>query len=418
MPWKERYAMDLRHEFVVRAMAKEQSFAALCREYGISEKTGYKWVTRYDREGYGGLGDRPRRPVSSPGELGEGVVCEIVRLKQAHMGWGPRKIRDVYGKKHGWEVVPSESSFKRVLDRAGLVERRRRRSSEHGGRLTDGRAAQGPNDVWTVDFKGYWYTPDGARCAPLTVRDDYSRYVLCTAVPPDARTATVRAEFEKLFRRYGLPARIRSDNGAPFAARWAPLGLSRLSAWWVVLGIDLDRITPGRPAENGRHERMHRDIAHEVERHKAGDLKSQVAALEVWRETFNRERPHEALGMRCPAEVYVRSSRPYRGTPDRLQYPDGYLQRRVNPAGCIRIEGAALRISHALIGWDVGLRPAGPASYSVHFGRLCLGLLDLDTESFHPSTPEPTPPHSGSAPAHARQHSPSRKEDRLDSATP
>lgn len=418
MPWKERYAMDLRHEFVVRAMAREESFAALCREYGVSEKTGYKWVKRYDDEGYGGLGDRSRRPMSSPGELGEGVVCEIVRLKGAHMGWGPRKIREVYARKHDGEGVPSESSFKRVLDRAGLVEKRRRRSSEHGGRLTDGRAAQGPNDVWTVDFKGYWYTPDGERCAPLTVRDDYSRYVLCTAVPTDARTATVRVEFERLFRRYGLPARIRSDNGAPFASRWAPLGLSRLSAWWVVLGIDLDRITPGHPSENGRHERMHRDIAHEVERHKTGDLKSQVAALEVWRETFNRERPHEALGMRCPAEVYVRSDRRYHGTPDCVQYPEGYLQRRVNAIGRITIEGLSLPVTQALAGWDVGLKPAGPTSYTVHFGRLCLGLVDLRTESFRPSTPQPTSTQPKLASAHAYQNLTSRKEKCLDITTP
>lgn len=418
MPWKERYAMDMRHEFVVRAMAREMSFAALCREYGVAEKTGYKWVKRYDREGFGGLGDRSRRPRRSPEEVGEGVVCEIVRLKHAHMGWGPRKIREVYARKHGGEEVPSESSFKRVLDRAGLVEKRRRRLSERGGRLTDRRAAEGPNDVWTVDFKGYWYMPDGERCAPLTVRDDYSRYVLCAAVPADARTQTVRAEFEKLFRRYGLPARIRSDNGSPFASRWAPLGLSRLSAWWVVLGIDLDRITPGRPSENGGHERMHRDIAHEVERHKTGDLKSQVAALEVWRESFNRERPHEALGMRCPAEVYVRSDRRYHGTPDCVQYPDGYLQRRVSASGQITIEGLSLPVTQALAGWDVGLKPEGPASYTVHFGRLCLGLVDLGTESFHAATPVAPRIQPDTAGAHARQHNTSRKDCGLDNSTP
>ena len=402
MPWKERYAMDLRHEFVVRALHEEMSFAALCREYGISVKTGYKWVKRYDDEGYGGLGDRSRRPHSSPEELGEGVVCEMVRLKHAHMGWGPRKIRDVYARRHEGVVVPSESSFKRVLDRAGLVQKRRRRPSAQSGRLTDRRPAQEPNDLWTVDFKGHWYTPSGERCLPLTVRDDYSRYVLCAAVPGDARTPTVRAEFEKLFRRYGLPARIRSDNGAPFASVRAPLGLSRLSAWWVALGIDLDRITPGRPSENGGHERMHRDIAHEVERHVDGDLQSQSAALEVWREAFNRERPHEALGMRRPAEVYTRSPRRYTGTPDRLQYPDGYLDRQVNPTGCICLEHVLVYLTSALGGWNVGLKPAGGRTYTVYFGRLCLGLVDLETESFQPAVPLAPLDPSASAGAHAR----------------
>ena len=399
MPWKERYAMDLRHEFVARAMHEGGSFAALCREYGISGKTGYKWMKRYDQEGYGGLGDRSRRPHRSPEELGEGVVCEIVRLKQAHGGWGPRKIREVYARRHGGVGVPSESSFKRILDKAGLVQKRRRRPSGGSGRLTDRRPAQGPNDLWTVDFKGYWYTPDGERCAPLTVRDDYSRYVLCAAVPADARTPTVRAEFERLFRRYGLPARIRSDNGAPFASRCAPLGLSRLSVWWVALGIDLDRITPGRPSENGGHERMHRDIAHEVERHADGDLKSQAAVLELWREAFNRERPHEALGMRRPAEVYTRSPRRYEGTPDRMQYPEGYVDRQVNHRGHIRLERVTVYLSAALGGWNVGLKPAGGRTYTVHFGRLYLGLVDLETESFQPAVP-PAPPNS-SAPAGA-----------------
>ena len=179
-----------------------------------------------------------------------------MRLKLAHPNWGPRKIREIHARLHGAGSTPSESSFKRVLDRAGLVGRRRVRRSEDGGRLQSRAPAERPNDVWTVDFKGWWYTPSGERCEPLTVRDAHSRYVLCASLPADGRTATVRAEFERLFRKYGLPATIRSDNGAPFAARRSPLGLSRLSAWWVALGIDLDRIDPGRPDQNGRNAAM------------------------------------------------------------------------------------------------------------------------------------------------------------------
>jgi hypothetical protein len=270
----------------------------------------------------------------------------------------------------------------------------------------DRRPAEGPNDLWTVDFKGHWYTPDGGRCSPLTVRDEYSRYVLCASVPADGRTETVRAEFDRLFGRYGLPGRIRSDNGSPFASRSAPLGLSRLSAWWTVLGIDLDRIAPGRPSENGSHERMHRDIAHEVERRAEADLASQAAALDVWRESFNRERPHEALGMRCPAEVYRRSPRRYRGTPDRLEYPEGYLTRRVQGCGVISLGHAIIAVSAAVAGWDVGLKPLRTDAYTVHFGRLCLGHIDLGTESFRPAR--------GDADAPARQHRKNGKEASVD----
>ena len=239
-----------------------------------------------------------------------------------------------------------------------------------------------PNDIWTVDFKGWWYTPQGERCEPLTVRDDFSRYVLCASVPGNARTETVKTEFERLFDKHGLPCTIRSDNGVPFAMTRAPLGLSRLSAWWLVLGIDLDRIDLGCPSQNGGHERMHRDIANELEGEIQGDLRQQAAALETWRCEFNQERPHEALGMRCPAELYRNSKRSYEGTPERLDYPSQYRQRQVHRTGTIRVDGTVIRISSALAGWNVGLKASRPGAYSVHFGRLCVGQIELGTESF------------------------------------
>lgn len=382
MPWKERNVMNLRFEFVLRALHEQIPFSVLCREYGISPKTGYKWKQRFLERGASGLGDRSRRPESSPGELSEAVVCEIVRLKQAHVMWGPRKIRELYARKHPGADPPSESSFKRVLDKAGLVQRRRRRPSREGGRIQTRAPADNPNDVWTVDFKGWWYTPDKQRCEPLTVRDAFSRYVLCASAPGNARSDTVRQEFERLFEKYGLPGTIRSDNGCPFAVSSSPLGLSRLSAWWVALGIDLDRIDPGRPYQNGAHERMHLDIALELERRVDGDLETLAKALQVWRHAFNHERPHEALGMRCPAEVYKRSPRRYRGTPDRLDYPAGYLDRKVHHSGTIALRGTSIGISRALRGWNVGLKPVEPGCFSVYFGRLCLGRIDLSTESF------------------------------------
>lgn len=375
---------NLRYEFVLRSLQEGISFRALCGEYGIQPKTGYKWQRRFLEEGAAGLSDRSRRPGSHAAALKEGVICEIVRLKQAHLNWGPRKLREVYARQHPTRKLPSESSFKRVLQKAGLVQKRRRRPSHQSGRLQSRVTSQSPNHIWTVDFKGWWYTREGERCEPLTVRDDFSRYVLCVCVPGNARTETVQREFERLFDKHGLPHTIRSDNGVPFAMTMPPLGLSRLSAWWLALGIDLDRIAPGCPSQNGRHERMHRDIASELEGQIQGNLGQQAAALETWRCEFNQDRPHEALGMRCPAELYHNSQRSYEGTPQRLDYPSQYRQRQVHVTGRIQIDGVAIRLTSALAGWNVGLKAKTPSSFSVHFGRLCLGQVDLRTESFSP----------------------------------
>jgi transposase InsO family protein len=229
MPWKETDAMNERSEFVLRAIATD-NFRELCREYGISPKTGYKWKERFLEEGLAGMAEQSRRPDKSPKGLVESVVCEIIRIKEAHRTWGPRKIRQLYARVHGRPTTPSESSFKRVLERAGLVEKRRLRKREESGRLHSGRRASGPNEVWTVDFKGSWHGAKGGRCEPLTVRDEYSRYVLDLRRLEDARTQTVRARFEELFRQHGLPGSIRSDNGPPFASVHGLLGLTRLSA--------------------------------------------------------------------------------------------------------------------------------------------------------------------------------------------
>ncbi len=382
MPWKEASVTDLRYEFVRRALREEEPFAALCREYGIATKTGYKWKRRFIRGGRPALLDAPRRPDGSPRALSEAVVCEVVRLKEAHRTWGPAKLRELYRRAHPAQDLPSLSTFKRVLDRAGLVKKRRRRRSGTTGRLSHRVVALRPHDVWTVDFKGWWRTRDGAYCEPLTVRDAFSRYVLCALPLASRRTETVKAVFEALFRTEGMPGCIRSDNGSPFAGRGAPLGLSRLSVWWLSLGIDLDRIAPGRPGENGGHERMHRDIWEDMELNPRETVPEQAAALEVWRRTFNEERPHESLGMRRPADLYHRSERVYTGTPDRLDYPAGLLCRRVSKVGQIRLHRAQIFLSMALCGWDVGLKLQKDGTYEVSFGRDCLGRVDPLTASF------------------------------------
>lgn len=378
--------MNERSEFVLRAIATD-NFRELCREYGISPKTGYKWKERFLEQGLGGMTEQSRRPDKSPNGLVESVVCEIIRIKQAHRTWGPRKIRELYARVHGRAATPSESSFKRVLERAGLVEKRRLRPREQSGRLHSGRQASAPNEVWTVDFKGSWHGAQGGRCEPLTVRDEFSRYVLDLRRLEDARTQTVRARFEELFRRHGLPGAIRSDNGPPFASVHGLLGLTRLSAWWLALGIDLERGRPGCPQDNGAHERLHLDIARELE---AARLGEEQAVLDTWRKTFNEERPHEALSMRCPAEVYARSPRTFSGQIDDLNYP-GMRPLRVTNAGCINLREQWIFISGALAGWSIGLEAISETIWNVWFGRLRIGQIDGQTMSFKSADPTSLP---------------------------
>lgn len=372
--------MNQRIEFVLKAMQTD-NFRALCSEYGISPKTGYKWRERFIQDGLAGMSELSRRPRSSPDGLSEAVVCEMIRIKQKHLAWGPRKVRAIYSRTH--QETPSESSFKRVLERAGYTQKRRLRSRQQAGRLHSGRRAQAPNEVWTVDFKGWWYGAQGSRCEPLTVRDEFSRYVLDLRIMPDARTGTVRRSFEKLFENNGLPGAIRSDNGAPFASRTGILGLTQLSAWWIALGIDLERGRPGCPQDNGAHERLHLDIHLELERQRLGE---QQALLDQWRETFNQERPHESLGMKFPKEVYQRSSRRYEGTPEDLEYP-GMETRVVQAAGTINWRQQKIPVSHALIGWSVGIEPTSKSGFwNVWFGNLLLGQMEPATASLHRAT--------------------------------
>lgn len=367
--------MDLRKEFVLKAM-HTSNFRELCREYGISTKTGYKWRERLLRLGYERMGELSRRPRSHANQLPEAVICDIVKLKLAHPRWGPRKLRAIYQRLPA--ELPSESSFKRVLDRAGLVQERRLRRRSEAGRISSGRKATAPNEIWSVDFKGWWHGANGQRCEPLTVRDECTRYVLEIRAVADATTQTVRVCFERLFERYGLPQVIRSDNGAPFASPTGVLGLSRLSAWWMALGIDLERSRPGCPQDNGAHERLHLDIERELR----GE--QQQASFDEWRRTFNQERPHEALGMKRPAELYQPSARKFEGTPEDLIYPK-MQRRRVNKTGFIRYGKHSVFISSALSGWSVGVEPSEQGKFNIYFGRLLVGQYDESTVSFERS---------------------------------
>jgi len=374
MPWKRSEPMEQRTEFALKAL-KSENFRALCQEYGISTKTGYKWREGFLSRGIAGLAEESRRPRSSPQQLKEEEVCQIVRLKFAHPYWGPRKIRELYLRQHG--EVASLSSFKRVLEAAGLTQRRKRRRATEAGRLSSGAKAKAVNEIWTVDFKGWWHGTEG-RCEPLTVRDEFSRYLLELRQVPNARSHTVQESFEKLFQRHGLPQAIRSDNGTPFASRSAVLGLSRLSAWWVALGINLERSRPGKPQDNGAHERLHRDISQALEC--LGQNVSQEA-LDLWRHQFNYQRPHEALELRCPGDLYHNSNRKYPGAVQELVY-EGMTARRVNHNGCIRWKDHSLFVSQSLSGWNVGLKSAQNQTIELWFAQLLLGHLDPATISF------------------------------------
>ena len=379
MPWSVPNVVEQRTEFVLRSFETNVNFATLCRDFGISRKTGYKWRQRFEAEGFAGLHDQSRRPHGHSASLPEEVVCELVRLKTAHPGWGPRKICELYATRHS--QGPSESSVKRVLGKAGLTEKRRRpRRTTDSGRLTARRKPTKPNEVWTVDFKGWWPTSRGKRCEPLTIRDEHSRYMLAVDALSTTKGAVVKACFERAFARYGLPEVIRSDNGTPFASASSPLGISRLSAWWLMLGIDLDRIQPGRPDQNGGHERMHRDIKRELQGKIEGDLRDHQAAFDVWRKEFNHVRPHEAINMKRPAELYEKSCRklPTRLLP--MDYSPDMLTRCVGPRGTISIENVPIFLTASLGGWTVGLKPAANDCFDLWFAHLRLGVLDLSSQ--------------------------------------
>ena len=388
MPWKEKEAVNLREEFVLKAMGQTSSVSQLCGEYGISRKTGYKWMARFREQGLGGLRNASRKPARSPGALPEETVCELLRIKRGvPAAWGPKKVLAVYRRTHGEKDSPSLSSVKRVMEKVGLVTRRRRRS-ESPRRVQEGVKPEKPNEQWTVDFKGWWKTRDGARCEPLTIRDGYSRFLLDMRALEGVGHSDVRPAFERVFETYGLPASIRSDNGSPFASASSALGLSRLSAWWVALGIRLDRTDPGRPDQNGAHERIHRDIRAELQPDPAGCREESQAIFDEWRHTFNWERPHEALGMKMPGELYKASEAKYDASPCEIGYPASWLERRVDANGCIRLLGRVVVVSTALAGYVVGLEPAA-GRLDVWFDYLRLGDLDLHAWKFNRVTEGP-----------------------------
>lgn len=382
--------MDLKEEFVIRAQKGSQSLSSLCRDYGISRKTGYKWLDRFTEDGFGGLENQTTRPRSSPEKLEEEIVCKLIRLKQAHLTWGPKKIHALYLRASSEPI--SVSSVKRVLKNSGFVAEQKRRRQLPVQRINERHEALAPNDVWSVDFKGWWYAKDRAKCEPLTVRDEFSCYILEARMLASTRTEDVKEAFERIFSLYGLPRVIKSDNGSPFASARGLRGLTRLSVWWVSLGIELERIDPGKPAQNGGHERMHRDLKAEIQNQIKGTSSDIQKSLDLWRDEFNKVRPHERLGMKSPADVYRKSQKLYTSEVIEIEYPLYYRTRRVNRTGYVKIDGAELYLSQALAGATVGVTDVNESYYAVYFDYIELGLIDTDTYAFKPFSQKQIPP--------------------------
>jgi len=381
MPWKESSVMEERLRFVARLLEGE-AMTDLCREFGISRKTGYKIYDRYKESGAEALSDRSRRPVRYANQLPPQLEAQIVGLKHDKPYWGARKIRELLVRRLASTIkVPARSTIHAVLDRNGLVKRMaRRRNRAQGTALS---AGTNPNDLWCADFKGEFMLGNKRSCYPLTVSDHASRYLLMCEALESTRQDTAFEAFEQLFHERGLPLAIRSDNGVPFASPNALFNLSKLAVWWLRLGITIERIKPGNPQQNGRHERMHRTLKQETTRPPGMNSLQQQARFDDFIHEFNDERPHEAIAMNCPAELYRPSPRPYAGLGE-LDYPFHDKAVIVTACGRICMHRKKINISTVLAGQSLGIKEVDEGIWLVSFMHYDLGYIDLEQKTLQP----------------------------------
>lgn len=374
MPWRVQTPMSERRQFVEEYLRRLTSMTALCACYGISRRVGYKWLARYLTEGDHALADRSRRPHSSPWAVAPDLAELLLEARLRHPSWGPRKILAYLTRRHPRATWPAPSTVASLFKKHGLVRPRRRRFKPgHPGRPTTPITA--PNDVWTADFKGHFALRAGPRCHPLTIVDSFSRYLLACQALPHPSGVESQPVFRRLFQEYGLPQRIRTDNGAPFATTTL-CRLSDLSVWWLKLGIRPELIQPASPQQNARHERMHRTLKAEATRPPAASLRAQQRRFNTFRAEYNTERPHDALGGETPGSVYRPSRRPF---PARLAlptYPEHYLVRYVSANGGIRLNCAYVTLAPALVGERVGLEEVADGIWAVYFYDMLLGHLN------------------------------------------
>jgi len=370
MPWNAANPQEQRHQFIIQMRAGLVPVRQLCRQWKISPKTAYKWRQRFRRGRLNALKNRSRRPRRVSGRTGQCWLIRIRRVRRRYPTWGARKLRWRLAQEFPARDLPSVAAISRWLKRWGLVTRRR-------GPVVLRRAvrrARYCNEVWTVDFKGWYQTGDGTRVEPLTVRDLYSRYGLMVSLLRDQSVRQTRREFVKLFKQYGLPRRIRSDNGTPFGGG-GPTGLTRLSAWWVKLGIEVEFMTPGRPCENGAHEQFHRIYKAEVAQWPAQHLAGQQRRSKRWLRHYNQERPHDGLGLKVPAQYYRKSRRPFPKQLKPWTYPRAWQGRWVRGNGEINWQGKRRYVGEAFVGDYVGLKPVGKKTWRVYFGPILIGEL-------------------------------------------
>ena len=374
MPFRETNVMDERIKFIAELRQGELSMSQLCRKYGISRDIGYKWKARYEAQGPMGLVDRSRAPLSHPNATSRMVEEAIVALRRKHPTWGPKKLRPTLKKRAPQIEWPHESTMGVIIHRRGLAgrPRRRRHAPPQASPLTP---CQEANDVWAIDFKGWFRTSDGERCDPLSMSDLATRYVLRLQTVEHTDTDHVWSIIEAAFREYGLPAVMRSDNGPPFASTGVG-GLSQLSIRLIKAGVRPERIAPGKPTQNGRHERLHRTLKQETADPPAPTLRLQQKRFSAFQKMFNEERPHEALGFVTPASIYRSSRQSFSGRLRSPEYPAHHIVRRVRRNGDIRWNGGTLFLSTALIGEPVGIEETESGLMAVRYGPILLAHLD------------------------------------------
>lgn len=378
---KKTYSRLFRQQFIETwfQTKDETTFGKHCERFGVSRQAAYEWMTKFSAAGAEGLETKSSAPHSSPHQTDEDTAQLVIDARRRHPTWGARKLKAWLETSATYELeLPAASTMGDIIKRAGLVPSKKRRGTRKTPYVAPFRTVEAPNDVWTVDFKGHFATRDGRYCYPLTLADCFSRYLLrCDAYTSPSIVA--KTSFEQAFVEYGMPAAIRSDNGSPFSAR-AIAGLSALSIWWIRLGITPERITPGSPWENGRHERMHRTLKAEATRPPQANRKQQPRAFDDFRCEFNEERPHEGIGQKTPASLYNPSKRPY---PNRLpdtSYPSSHQTRIVSDAGTIGFVGRRLFLTSLLKGQLVGLCETAERQWALYFGHVLLGTLDCRTK--------------------------------------
>ena len=373
MGWTETCAVDERMRFVMAVEDRDETFALVCRRFGISRKTGYKWLGRYEAAGVEGLIDRPRAPLNHPQALTETLAERCLMVRRAHPTWGPVKVRAWLSRRAPRTEWPAASTIGALFDREGLTVKRRLRRRSPPSSAPFGRCGAA-NDVWCMDFKGWFLTGDGTRCEPLTLSDAHSRYLLrCQAI---ARTDTdhVWPVLDAAFREFGLPHRLRSDNGSPFASRGAG-GLSRLAVKVIKAGIVPERIAPGQPQQNGRLERLHLTLLQDTANPPARSLREQLERLRNFQRIYNEERPHEALGNDTPAEHYAISLRRFDGVLREPSYGPDHELRRVRHNGEVRWQGNTIYVSAALVGEPIGLVEEQDGDWTAYYGPIALGVI-------------------------------------------